>query len=721
MQTLRRDDRNGRGAGSLAAAALALALAPLAAPALAQRDGAPAALAPPRRFERVLWCGDADRGPALAKRLGYTAVQLGRGGDPAPLEALGLGYYLDQPIGKGLLELRDSDWQPVVQAFERTRDAAALVRPGCFAEPGRVAAAAAAAADEARRVHRPGLLFVALADEASATRHGAPLDTCRCVHCVAAFRREVAARFGKIEALNGALGSHFATFDDVVPLSTDQVRLRELGDRQLPVDLRPFAIWLDFVDAQFAGAVHALHERVAAAVPGVPVGLTGLSVPGAFGGHDYERLLPGLTLLEPYDIGGAVELARSLGVPGAHRYATLGPPDAGPGAAVPLTDLVRAHLAAMACQGLAGVVVWNDGTVAANGEPTPFGAAVAAAFARLGPALDACAGAAVEASPVWILESHASVRLWWMLDSAGDGMTWVRRLASYESEHSTSQAARRSWIRLLQDLGLEPQFVGERALPERLLLERPRCVVLPATIALADRSAQALMAYVQSGGTVIADHSVGLYDDALLRRDAGALDALFGVASRSLAWDDLLVREGRSTARAADGPSGLAPAERALRGELGDSRRFADTFLERVHGRGRACYLNAPVVEYGRWRLDEQAVGPAFELRRRVRSALQRAGALPPCDVRGDGLPTLLERVPLRLRDGRRLLAIRVNALERPALLQRLAREGPVPVEIVFPTELRLAVFGSGDPLVTTARLNASLDPFAALFLEVGP
>lgn len=691
-------------------------------PALAQRDGQPPnGPAPPRRFERVLWCGDADAGPRLAKRLGYTAVQLGSGGDPAPLAALGLGWYLDQPIGKGLLELRDRDWQPVVQAFERTRDAAALVRPGCFAAPGRVDAAAAAAAAEAARVRAPGLLFVALADEASATRHNAPLDTCRCADCLAAFRREVALRFGTIDALNGALGTHFASFDDAVPLSTDQVRLRELGDRQLPADLRPFAVWLDFVDAQFAGAVHALYDRVAAAVPGVPVGLTGLSVPGAFGGHDYERLVPPLTLVEPYDTGGAVELARCLAAPGAHRYATLGPPAEDLGA-VAVADLVRAELAAMACQGLAGVVVWNDGTVAAaDGTPTPFGNAVAGAFARLGGVLDACAGATVETSPVWVVESQASVRLWWMLDSVGDGMTWVRRLASYESEHSTSQAARRGWIKLLQDLGLEPCFVGERALPERLLLERPRCVVLPATIALAGRTAQALTAYVQSGGTVLADHSVGLYDEALLRREAGALDPLFGIAARSLAWDDLLVREGRSVARGTGGKDRLPPAERTLRGELGEAQTGADTFLERAHGRGRACYLNAPVVEYGRWRLDELAVGPAFELRRRVRSALQRAGVLPPCDVRGEGLPTLLERVPLRLRDGRRLLAIRVNALERPSLLQRLAQHGPVPIEIEFPTELRLSVFGSGDAPITGSRLQASLDPFAALFVEVGP
>ena len=52
-----------------------------------------------QRFERVLWCADRDAGPKLARRLGFTAVQLGRGGDATPLLSLGLRFYLDQPIG----------------------------------------------------------------------------------------------------------------------------------------------------------------------------------------------------------------------------------------------------------------------------------------------------------------------------------------------------------------------------------------------------------------------------------------------------------------------------------------------------------------------------------------------------------------------------------------------------------------------------------------------
>ncbi len=694
-------------AGCWCSSALALVAA------LPAQAGAP--IAKPTQFERVLWCSDLVAGTALAKAAGYTAVQVGRGVDPAPVLAAGLGFYLDQPIGKGLLELRDEQWQPVRAAYESSRDAAALVRPGCLLTPGLVQQAAADAAAAAVRVRGPGLRFVALADEPSATRHDAPLDTCRCEHCLLAFRAFLAKRYGTLDAANAAMGTQFASFAQALPVSTDQVRRRELGATSLPKDLRAFSLWLDFVDEQYASTVRTIAAAVQQAVPGVPVGLTGLSVPAAFGGNDYARYVPALSLIEPYDIGGAVDLARCLAPAGAHRYATLSPPSADVLALVPIGSFVRAQVAAMACQGLAGVVVWNDSTIVLpNGEASPFGLAVQSAMRKLGLALQACAGAELQTDAVWIVESHASVRAWWMVDSASDGMTWVRRLASYEREHSTSQNARVGWLRLLQDLGVQPEFVAESALPERLLRERPRCVVLPATLALADRSAQAITAFVRAGGSVLADHSTGIYDSDLLRRDVGVLDELFGIRARSLAIDDLLVREGRSTSR----ERGLPLAERGTRGELGESRADGDANIEQSVGRGRAVYLNAPVVAYPSWRLATEAVEAARELRRRVRGCLRAAGVDPVCEVRGEGLPTCIERVRLRLRDGRDVLAVRVNALQSPAVLQRLAKDGPRAVRLELPTPRTLRELG-GEILGTGTGFDVRLDMFGALFFEV--
>lgn len=670
----------------------------------------------PERFSCVLWSAEQARGIERAKLLGCDALQLGRGVDPAPLRAAGLGFYLDQPIGKGLLELRDAEWRPLVQAYERSRDPAEMIRPTCLGDANLLDAAVRAVGDEVRRVAGPDLRFVALADEASATRHNGPLDTCACDVCQVAFVAFLRRHIGNLDAINMALGTQYASLDDVRPVSTDQVRRRELSDVLLPADLRPFLLRQRFVDEQFAAAVQRLAEAAEAVAPTTPIGLTGLAVPGAFGGYDYARLLPKLSLLEPYPIGGAAELAASLGMPTAHRYATLFPPaENEKGLRANSVQHVRHALADAAAHGYAGLVVWNDETVVdAKGEPTPFGAALRAELERQRAELDACAGARIETDEIWLLESQASVAIWWMLDSAKDGMTWPRRLASYEQQHSTSQAARRAWIHVLRDLGHQPKFLAEDELPTRLLQQRPRCLVLPATIALSDRAAQAILAYVRSGGTVLADHSTALYDEVGLRRPAGALDALFGVQARSLRWEDLLVREGRAL-RAGSG--GVPAAERGLRGQIAERREDTSVFLELRHGRGRAVYLNAPVVEYIGARLDPQRVEFAFELRRRVRTVLQDAGVLPPCDVRGDGLPTCIERVRLRLRDGRAVLAIRLEARDRPALLSQLA-EQKLRVLVSFPRERQLRML-DGRELARSANFELPFDPYGALFLEV--
>lgn len=685
----------------------------LAATAMAQRlEPAGGSAAAPERFERILWLHDQAAAGAAA-RAGFTAVQLPRGGDPAPLRALGLGFYLDQPVGKGLLELRDAEWRPVAAAYERTRDPDVLVRPGCWQAPGRLAAAAQAMTAEVARVAGPGLCFVALADEASATRHDAPLDTCRCADCLQAYRTFALARYGSVAALDAALGTAFEDPAAVVPLTTDQVRRRELGDVSLPQNLAPFALHREFVAGQFAAAVGELAAAAQRAAGSAPVGLTGMPAPAAFGGNDYAALAPFLGMVEAYRGGGAPELAAGLLAPATQRYATLFPSGDGGGLAVEAR--MRAEVAALAAHGYAGAVVWSDREMlGADGALTALGIAVRQAFAAFGAALDACAGAAIEPASCWVVESAASVRLWWMLDSARDGMTWVRRLASYEAEHSTSQAARLGWSRLLQDLGLQPHFVAAEGLPERLLRERPRCLVLPAVVALDDRSLQAITSYVQAGGTVLADHSTALYDADLRRRTSGGLDALFGIQERSLRWADQRVHEG-SAGTAAAGEVPLA--ETGLRGRIAERRAQGDTSIEQRVGRGRAHYLNAPVVDYARLRLDPAQAEKARELRRRVRAVLQLAGVEPPCDVRGAGLPTCIERVPLRLRDGRSVLAIRLHALEAPSLLRTLAAGGPRAITVEFPAPRALRLLG-GEPLPVQTKFELMLDPCGALFLE---
>lgn len=669
-------------------------------------------------FEVILWLhGGPPRNARFfqaIQELGCTAVSLSAGEDPAVPGRHGLGFYCDQICGKGVLELRAGQFDPVRKAYEISRDPRDLARPACLSSMATLAMLADTLSDRLRSAlpHKP--LAVSLGDEISVTRHASPLDLCFHQRSLEEFRAFLRLRHHSIERLNEGWNTRFPDFDAVMPFTADQIRARELGGPVLAENLRPWAEHREFMDKELAQTVIRLREQVARHTSQLPCGLTGMPAPAAYGGHDYARLLPHLSFFEAYDVGGARDLAMSLAPAGACQVATVFPPKPGENA-----GLVPARLADMLAHGMWGTVVWSAGDVLDQScRPTAYGRALQAALKDLQPALGAFAGATVLRSPVWILESQASVRGWWMLDSRDDGDTWIRRLTSYEATHSTSIAARHGWVRILEDLGMQPRLVPAAELAQRLRRQPPRLLVLAATLALSEANGRAIQEFVSNGGFLVADHSTGLYDEHLCRRDRGLLDRLFGIRKRSLLYRDQLVVQGRPAA-AGRVESGAAAAERGLVGGAAENVGGLRVQLERHVGKGRAVYLNLAVCEYGRVRLDPKHLRTALDLRQRVLWVLREAGVATPVLVVSERVPTCLERVVLRARDGRTLLAVRINALEAPAVLREIAKGGTRPLKLTFPDRHRVEdlITGRSWPAATDHQLR--LDPIRGLFLVV--
>lgn len=701
-----------------ASALWAAAVAPLVAQAAP--GAAPKGVEEPRArgFQRILWMhgGPAPSAELFAavRQLGFDAVQVS-GGAPTQLPGqYGLRYYHDQLCGKGVLELRAAQYEPLVAAYSRDRNAAVLQRPNCLSSLDTLTGLIETARVRLDTTLPTHPLAISLGDEISITRHANPLDLCVAPDSLRGFRKFLEARYGTVERLNQAWGTDFDVFARVLPFSADAIRQRELGGARLPRNLAPWAAHREFMDGELARVVWCLTEQVKRRAGGLPCGLTGLQQPSAYGGHDFARLLPNLTLFEAYDHGAARDLAMCLAPPEALQLATLFAPKSGEP-----PQLVLARLADMVAHGIWGVVVWSSGEVfRADRRPSTFGGAVAKAFRELARPAAAFAGARLRRGPVWIVESQPSVRAWWMLDSRRDGATWIKRLSSHEREHSTSMAARYGWVRLIEDLGQQARLVAVDRLAAELRREPPRVLVLAATIALSDAAAAAIRRYVAAGGVLVADHTPGLYDDRLRLRDQPVLDSLFGVAGRSLDLDALRFDQGRpfDDARLA---SGAAAAERGLSAALSEPASGFHVQMERSHGRGKTVYLNLSVAEYGHVRLDPRRVAVALDLRRRVRHVLRQAGVQPPVVLRAEGMPTCLERIVLKARDGRDLLAIRVNALESPAILAELGKRSPAKLTAVFPTRVALVDQVTGTVLAPAARHELRFDPWRGLFLEV--
>jgi len=152
---------------------------------------------------------------------------------------------------------------------------------------------------------------------------------------------------------------------------------------------------------------------------------------------------------------------------------------------------------------------------------------------------------------------------------------------------------RESWCRLIEDAGLQYNFVSYGQVEDNELLRGGyRVLILPRSSSLSAVEANAIQDFVSQGGVVIADGAAGTFDEH----------------GRRLAQSQL---------------AGMLP---------GPGGKFA----ERAFGRGKAIYVDANVLDYHR----ERILGKGRETRDLAAHILQNAGVTPAFAVTDeDGKP----------------------------------------------------------------------------------
>jgi hypothetical protein len=341
-------------------------------------------------------------------------------------------------------------------------------------------------------------LFFDLGDETGIADLSAAWDFDFSASSLSGMRGWLKGQYGTVAELNREWGTRFVRWRDVIPPTTAETMTRTDGN---------YAAWSDFkswMDVAFARAIRAGTEAVHAGAPGARAGMEGAQIPG-WGGYNYKRLAPSVDVMELYDAAQSLDLAQAFN-PRLIALTTANwrQPDA-------LHTSWREFL-----RGARGMVLWDpdDRFVNSDGSLGPDGA-VAAPFLtaiRENPAALIMGSRQVRA-PIAVLYSPESYRLQWLLDHRGMGASWTSLTSEGENADNAVRAARRRVVNLLDRLGLTPHFVSADQITDGLLQrEHEKILILPQTLALSVKTADAIGAFVSAGGFLVSEGETGLFD-----------------------------------------------------------------------------------------------------------------------------------------------------------------------------------------------------------------
>lgn len=509
--------------------------------------------------------------------------------------------------------------------------------------------------------YRP--LFYSLGDEPGIADLSAFWDFDFSSHSLTGMRAWLAERYGTLAALNRQWGTTFTSWGDVMPDTTNQAMKR--ADRN-------FSSWSDFkewMDEAFARALKAGADAVHSVDPAAYVAIEGAQQPG-WGGYDYSRLTTVLDAIEPYNMGGNVELIRSLNPKMVilTTAAAQGPRE-------------KHRVWYELLHGSRGLILWDpkaefvrpDGAIGLRGrDAEPYFKEIRGGIGAL------VINSERQSDPIAILYSPASLRIDWMLQRKPQGDAWVNRTASSD-EDSPMRWLRESYCRLLEDLGRQYTFVTSEQIQRGGLMRGGyRVLILPRATALSEVEARAMREFVEQGGVLIADGNPGAYDARGQKLSDPYLSEFFGPPI------DVLVTE----------------------------RRF---------GRGKAVYLNVDPVSYYRDRL----LGKEKELHRLMGRILDSSLSAPEFRLTDQSEGPAVGAEIRVFRNGRvRIVALQSNPqpslldLASPDMISNKRFEAPRSVVLTFPGNQFVYDVRAGRAIGKQKQLTIRLHPYEPSILS---
>lgn len=373
--------------------------------------------------------------------------------------------------------------------------------------------------------------------------------------------------------------------------------------------------WCDFrnfQDQSFADAIGRARALCKSLDPYARCSTEGGQAPFAYGWYNYENVTKVVDVIEPYNIGNNVEVIRSLN-PEVIMLSTHGFEYTKGKALTERDRMFQKHAIRPIWWGLfhghRGSFIWDEVLPdyafvdPETGQFTPAAETFSATFNELH---DGISKLFINArrlhDGIAIHYSQPSIQIHWLLDNVQNARQWM--IHSGEDRFSRFTGLRNSWTKLIEDLGLQYNFVGGRQIEAGALASGDyKAFIMPQSIALSAHEANQIRQFVQNGGLLIADYRIGSMNEHGRDLRRGQLDDVFGIARAS----------GRSKGNGASGQADfetLKLAGKQLQVKAGDERvglnggkalaqsGSVPLVIVNQFGQGTAVFLNLDMTGY---------------------------------------------------------------------------------------------------------------------------
>ena len=575
-------------------------------------------------------------------------------------------YYVDHAADKGFLYLKDGS----VQAVTGKRGLA--TRPNSLADPEVISKIKQHIGQNIGTTKKGLVLAYAFDDEISLGSYVTPCDVDIHPLSIKWFREWLKSRYIEVGSLNKEWNAQFTSFEEVIPKGFEEVRGRSKRPPLSEWNLAPWMDFRQFMDFQFASVLLELTRYANSLDPKTPAGFVGGQAPGPWGGYDYAKLSRAVQWMEPCDNYGANEMLRSFWNQDRRpRVRTF--------SSTKNQKLDSWVLWYYMLHGNQAVIAWPEGWFGAGGAKiAPHILALKDTFQEIqGKVSEPIVNpkTVFDPDPIGIYYSHPSIQAGWAMDAITHGKSWINRSSSIDDENQTAGVLRNVWCKVLEDMGFQYDFISYLDVEEGLidLNKEFKVIILPRTICLSDREAQALTQFVLEGGTLIADYLCGVMDEHGKGYGKGILDDLFGVVRNESAgymngrglteidaekyqypflkrftfydgayrYKDIVVFERGTRQR-----TGVKGVE--IKGSLGLFHPASAIIVNRA-GKGKTIYLNLSPVEY--WAPEKRFSDYGNTFRKVLSDILGSAGIRPRITVyEGGNAANMIE--PLYWKNG---------------------------------------------------------------------